>query len=266
MMPRQRVRQLVDTPRFQQFITVVILLNAATLGFETSSALVRDYGELLAAVDRLTLVIFVAELTARIYAHGLRFFRDPWNWFDTIIVGVALVPATGAFAVLRALRILRALRLLSVVPSMRRVVTALLTAVPGMASIAALLALVLYIAAVMATKLFRDSSPEHFGNLGASLFTLFQVMTGEAWSDVARAVMREEPMAWIFFVGYIFITSFIVLNLFIAVTVSAMESQVSREQREHAQEEAAVTREVLAEVRQLRDEVAALREHTRAPA
>ncbi len=263
---RLRVRQWVDAPRFQHFITAVILVNAATLGLETSPELVRDYATPLHIADRATLAIFVVELAARLYAYRWSFFRDPWNCFDAIIVSIALAPTSGAFAVLRALRILRALRLLSVVPSMRRVVSGLLMAMPGMVSIAALLALVLYISAVMATKLFGSTSPEYFGDLGSSLFTLFQIMTGEAWAEVARPIMNEQPMAWIFFVTYIIVTSFTVLNLFIAVAVSAMESQVSEERKEHDREEMAVTMEVLAEIRELRAEVAALREPSKEPA
>nr|WP_228708415.1 ion transporter [Amycolatopsis keratiniphila] len=222
---RERLREFVEAPLFQRVITGVIIINAITLGCETSPALVAEYGSILHVVDRAVLVIFLIELIARIYAHGWRFFTDPWNWFDTVIVAIALLPTSGAFSVLRALRILRALRLISMVPSMRRVVSALLGALPGMASIAALLVLVLYVSAVMATKLFSGVSPEYFGDLGDSLFTLFQVMTGEAWSEVARTVMSQRPVAWIFFVAYIVITSFTVLNLFIAVAVSAMDAQ-----------------------------------------
>ncbi|MBB5158564.1 ion transporter [Saccharopolyspora phatthalungensis] len=258
MSTRERVRTLVDAPIFQHVIIAVILINAATLGCETAPALVATYGWLLHAVDRTALAMFALELVARCYGYGWRFFRDPWNCFDAIVVGIALPPTTGAFGVLRALRILRTLRLISVIPSMRRVVSALLAAVPGMASIGALLVLILYVGAVIATKLFSTIAPEYFGDFGNSLFTLFQVMTGEAWSEVARAVMAEEPLAWIFFIGYIAITTFTVLNLFIAVAVSAMESQVSRE-RESGGDDGENVRQLLAEIRELRAEVRNLR-------
>lgn len=255
MSTRQRLRELVDAPRFQQVIIGIILVNAVTLGCETSPALVAEHGALLHAADRIALAVFTLELAARLYAHGPRFFRDPWNCFDAVIVGLALLPTSGPFAVLRALRILRALRLISAIPSMRRVVGALLGALPGMASIAALLGLILYVGSVIATKLFSAVAPEYFGDLGDSLFTLFQVMTGEAWSEVARSVMEAEPLAWIFFIGYIAVTTFTVLNLFIAVTVSAMESQVARE---HEIAEENQTTILLAEIQQLREEVRAM--------
>ncbi|MEV4646728.1 ion transporter [Saccharopolyspora sp. NPDC049357] len=252
MSTRERLRTLVDAPLFQQVIIGVILVNAVTLGCETSPALVAEHGELLHAVDRIALAIFTVELAARLYAYGPGFFRDPWNCFDTVIVGIALLPTSGSFGVLRALRILRALRLISAIPSMRRVVGALLGALPGMASIAALLVLIVYVGSVVATTLFNNVAPEYFGDLGASLFTLFQVMTGEAWSEVARAVMQAEPLAWTFFIIYIAVTTFTVLNLFIAVTVSAMESQVAREQEIAEENQTAI---LLAEIQQLREEV-----------
>ncbi|WP_372444664.1 ion transporter [Crossiella equi] len=245
----------MDAPWFQHTIIGLIVVNAVTLGLETSADLVTAYGDWLHLIDRFALAVFTAELVARLYAHGHRFFRDPWNCFDAVIVGVALLPMSGPFSVLRSLRILRALRLVSMIPSMRRVVSALLGAMPGMVSIASLLGLVLYVAAVMGTKLYGDVAPEHFGHLGDSLFTLFQVMTGDGWSEVARPIMDQVPGAWLFFIGYILITTFSVLNLFIAVGVSAMEKQVAEERAE----EDMLEHQLLAEVTGMRAELAALR-------
>ena len=264
MNPRERVRALVEHKRFQQFIIWVIVVNAVTLGLETSASVMREFGGLLHAADRAMLAIFTVELALRLYAFGWRFFRDSWNVFDFIIVAISLIPATGPFSVLRALRVLRVLRLISAVPAMRRVVSGLLNAVPGMASIGALLGLIIYVAAVMATKLFGTISPEYFGDLGTTLFTLFQTMTGEAWPDIAREVMAAAPLAWIFFVIYILISSFAVLNLFIAVIVSGMEKTVTNDlveaEEQHAADQAASDQLILAEVRALRREVAELRE------
>jgi voltage-gated sodium channel len=267
---RARARALVDRQRFQLVVMGVIVFNAVTLGLETSPDLMTRIGGALHLIDRVVVAFFVVELGLRLFAYGWRYFRDPWNVFDFVIVTIALLPVTGEFAVLRALRILRALRLISVVPSMRRVVAGLLAALPGMGSIAALLALIIYVAAVIATKLYSTVAPEYFGDFPTTLFTLFQTMTGEAWSDVARTVMAQEPWAWVFFVVYILISSFMVLNLFIAVVVSAMEGQVMAEARaeeaEHAAEEQAANRAILDEVRALRVELAELRAESRAGA
>jgi len=253
---RDRVRAFIEHPRFDTSIILVIVLNAITLGLETSPAIVERYGSALHAFDRIALGIFVVELLMRMFVYRSRFFHDPWRVFDFIIVGIALMPATGAFSVLRALRVLRILRLVSMVPSMRGVVSALLTALPGMGSIIGLMGIILYVSAVMATKLFGGIAPEFFGTLGASGFTLFQVMTVEGWPDIARQVMAQAPFAWIFFVAYLLVATFMVLNLFIAVVVNAMQSQVAEDLKG---EEEVHTQMILDELRVLRREVEALR-------
>lgn len=254
--PRERVRRVIESARFERSITALIVANAITLGIETAAPVAARVGEVLYAFDRLVLVVFVAELLLRFFVYRGRFFGDPWRVFDFVVVGIAIVPAGSAFAVLRALRVLRVLRLVSLVPSMRRVIGALLKALPGMASIVGLLGLVLYVFAVMATKLYGAIAPEFFGSLAASLFTLFQIMTVEGWPDVARSVMTQSPHAWLFFVVYLLIATFMVLNLFIAVVVNAMQSQVTEDLKDEGE---AHTRLVLDEVRALRGEIEALR-------
>lgn len=250
------VQTLLESMRFQYFVIGVIVLNAITLGMETSPTLVEKYGSILHLLDRAALIIFTVEIAAKLITYRLRFFRDPWNLFDFVIVGVALIPASGAFSVLRAMRILRALRLVSMVPSMRRVVAALLSALPGMGSIITLLILVMYVSAVMATKLFGTASPEFFGDLGKSLFTLFQVMTMEGWADIARDLMVVHPWAWVFFLIFLMACTFTVLNLFIAVVVNAMQENVAAdlkaEQEEDANAAHAERVEMLRELKALR--------------
>jgi voltage-gated sodium channel len=189
--------------------------------------------------------------------------------FDFLVVAIALVPASGPFAVLRALRVLRVLRLLTVVPSMRRVVGGLLAAVPGLSSIAAVLGLMFYVFAVIASKLFGATFPDWFGNLGLSLYTLFQVMTLESWSmGIVRPVMEVYPYAWAFFIPFILMATFTMLNLFIGVIVSAMQSFTEADKAETAvavdQARAHIDADLHTEVRALRDEIAALRAQLRA--
>lgn len=253
---RERIRAFIESDRFERAVTALIAANAVTLGIETSPAVLERFGAWLHAFDHAVLGVFVVELLLRFFVYRGGFFRDPWRVFDFVIVGLGLMPAGGAFTVLRALRVLRVLRLVSLVPSMRGVVGALLTAIPGMASIVGLMFLVLYVSAVMATKLFGAISPEHFGHLGASLFTLFQVMTVEGWPDIARGIMEQAPNAWIFFVVYLLVATFMVLNLFIAVVVNAMQAQVSEDLKDEGE---AHTQSILAELRALRREVEALR-------
>ena len=254
---RQRLKALTESAWFDRTITFIILVNAISLGLETSPALMGRFGALLRAVDTAALAVFVLELLARMYVHRGRFFHDPWRVFDFFVVGIALMPAAGAFAVLRALRVLRVLRIMSLVPSMRRVVSALLAAIPGMASIIGLMVLVLYVSAVLSTKLFHQIAPEYFGDFGTSMFTLFQVMTVEGWPDIARSVMAQAPYAWLFFVVYLLVATFMVLNLFIAVVVNAMQAKVSEDLKDEGE---ANTKLILDEIRALRREVDALRQ------
>ncbi|TMV93727.1 ion transporter [Thioclava sp. BHET1] len=227
---RQHLSDFLDRSSTRYIIMGVILFNAVVLGLETSKPVMNTAGSLIIALDTACLVIFVAELLAKIYARGLRFFLNAWNIFDFLVVGIALVPAAGGLSVLRALRILRLLRVVSVAPTLRRVVEGFISALPGMASVFLLMGVIFYIAAVIATKLFADSFPDWFGSLGASLYTLFQVMTLESWSmGIVRPVMEVYPEAWMFFVPFILITTFAVVNLLVGLIVNSMQDAHSEE-------------------------------------
>jgi len=246
---RGRVLRLVEDSRFQHFITCVICINAVTLGMETSAALRAEIGTLLLTIDRIALSIFVIELLLKLFAYRLSFFRNGWNNFDFAIVAIALVPAAGPLSVLRALRILRVLRLFSVVPSMRKVVQSLLMALPGMGSVAGVLLLIFYVFAVLGTQFFGDSFPDWFGGIGATLYSLFQIMTLESWSmGIVRPVMEVYPWAWAFFVPFILFTTFMVLNLVIGIIVDSMQAiheEEARHERETREGKARSEREVI---------------------
>lgn len=257
------LRTFLETRSFQGFIIIVIIINAITLGLETSTTAMSAAGDVLMAMDRIALGIFVIEIALKLVAYRHRFFNSGWNLFDFTIVAITLAPTGEGMAVLRSLRILRALRLVSVVPSMRKVVNALLRAIPGMTSVLTLLLLVFYVSAVMSTKLFGADFPEWFGTIGASFYTLFQVMTLESWSmGIVRPVMEVHPLAWIFFVLFILLTTFAVLNLFIAIVVDAM-TEVEHTEQEETRELVNVDHdELMREMRALRAEIAALRNGT----
>ena len=254
---------LVESRAFSLAITVVIVANAISLGLETSTRATAAFGPWLRAIDVAALWIFTLELALKLVAWRSRFFRSGWNLFDFAIVAIAWLPAAGPLAVLRALRIMRVLRLISVVPQMRAVVGALLQALPGMGSIVAVLTLVFYVAAVMATGLFGAEFPAWFGSIGASMYSLFQIMTLESWSmGIVRPVMEVYPLAWMFFVPFIVATSFTVLNLFIALIVNSMQTLQSETQHSlHAEATVAHDeREALArQLETLTAEVMALR-------
>ena len=259
MTRREKVDAWVHSPRIRNAIIAVIMFNAVLLGMETSATLMNAAGGLILALDAACLSIFVIEIALKLFARGLRFFRDPWNVFDFIIVGIALLPAAHTLSVLRALRILRLLRVISVAPSLRRVVEGFISALPGMASVFLLISLIFYIASVMATKLFAASFPEWFGTLGRSAYSLFQIMTLESWSmGIVRPVMDVYPLAWMFFVPFILVTTFAVVNLVVGLIVNSM-------QEAHAAEEVAQTEAYRDEVLQrLRDIEARLENAPRA--
>lgn len=263
------IARLLESPPFQNSVLALILLNAAILGLETWPAAMETSGSLLHLLDQTLLILFTAEIALRIGVHRGRFFRDPWSLFDFTVVAIAWFPGTGAFAVLRALRVLRVLRVLTLVPSMRRVVGALMSAIPGLLSIALVLLLIYYVFAVMATKLFGAAFPDWFGHVGRSFYTLFQVMTLESWSmGISRPVMEAYPYAWAFFIPFILVATFTMLNLFIAVIVNAMqtfseaEHQGTREAVVKARDH--IEGDLHAEIKALREEMRALREGLRA--
>ncbi len=237
MVLRERVSDFLEHPAVRYGIIGVILFNALILGLETSGMMMMRAGALLVLLDRLCLAIFVAELGAKLYARRLAFFADGWNVFDFAIVGIALVPVGQGFAVLRVLRILRVLRVVSVTPRLRRVVEGFITALPGMGSVFLLMGIIFYVASVMATKLFGATFPDWFGTMGRSGYTLFQIMTLESWSmGIVRPVMDVHDWAWAFFVPFILVTTFAVVNLLVGLIVNSM--QVAHGEEEHAMTDA----------------------------
>lgn len=260
---RARIASIIETSAFTNFIIAVIVANAVVLGLETSARAMAHYGHALKILDEIALAIFVVELLLKLFVYRLSFFRQGWNVFDFFIVGIALIPASGPLAILRALRILRVLRLVSVVPSMRRVIAALFHAIPGMASIMAVLMIIFYVAAVLSTKLFGQvpEFEEFFGTIGASMYTLFQIMTLEGWSaEIVRPVMKVYPHSWLFFIPFIIVTSFAVLNLFIGIIVDAMNMIHDKDEHDASEQQVSSPYEnINTEINALRRDMAELK-------
>lgn len=208
---RKRLGAWIESRPVQHAIVAVILVNAVILGLETDRGLMQEWGLWLKVADKICLAVFLVELGCKMAAFRGLFWRSGWNIFDFIVVAIALAPGTGVWAVLRSLRVLRVLRLLTVVPQLRKVVAAFLHSIPGLSG-------------VMATNLFGPGYPDWFGTLGRSLYSLFQIMTLESWSmGIVRPVMETYPWAWAFFVPFIVIATFTILNLFIGIIVSTMQ-------------------------------------------
>ncbi|RIJ27448.1 ion transporter [Henriciella algicola] len=268
-----RLEAAIESIWFRNLITALIILNAIVLGILTyQEDLPPTLVVSLNGIDRAITYIFAVEIFLKLVVYRLLFFRSGWNWFDFIVVGISLAPGSEAFSVLRALRVLRVLRLLHVVPMMKRITEALLKALPGMGAIVAVLALLTYVYAVMATNMYGNTDNEEvlelFGDLPSSAFSLFQVMTMDGWRfEVVQKVIDDgHPWAWLFFITFIFIASFAVLNLFIALVVEALAAEQRaatdellediEEDVEHAEEE---RDEILKLLTSLREEMASLR-------
>ncbi|MCU9849882.1 ion transporter [Defluviimonas sp. WL0024] len=242
----------------------VIIFNAITLGLSTSDKAMEYSGGLIGLVDNVALTIFVIELLLKLYAYRLRFFANAWNIFDLLVVGLGLLPNRDGLSALRGLRVIRAMRLLSVIPQMRAVVQALLDALPGMGAVIIMISIVFYVFSVMATLMYGPVFDDWFGTLGRSAYTLFQVMTLESWSmGIVRPVMEVYPTAWVFFVPFIVITAFSVLNLFIGLLVNTMQSAVEADEEAQFDQLRDLVRdetEIVADhVKALHEEIRALR-------
>lgn len=247
-----KIKNFVESNYFQNFIIGLIVFNGFTMGLETSKTLSNNYDALFDGINLFVISIFTIEIALRIYVHKLNFFKDPWSIFDFVIVAISLIPAGEGFEILRVLRVLRLFRLITVVPQMKKVITALVSVVPGLGSIAILLGLIFYVFSIMATELFGEEFPKWFGTLGDSFYTLFQIMTLESWSmGIVRPVMEVYPHSWIFFVIFIFIATFIMINLIVAIVVDAMSNIVENEE------------EILSEEKKISDEIMSLKDEIR---
>ncbi len=255
-----RIKTIVESSRFQTFIIFLIVLNGITMGIETSREMMGSFGSAVHLLDTLIISVFTLEIAMRIYVHRGAFFRDPWSLFDFFVVAISLVPAGDIFSILRILRVLRLFRLITVVPQMRKIVAALIGVVPGMLSIAGLMTLIFYIFAIMATNLYGESFPQWFGTLSESFYTLFQVMTLESWSmGIVRPIMEQHPNAWVFFIPFIFIATFVMINLVVAVIVDAMALLKEDEEQHIIEEIKGADTTLQQEIRELKTEIGELR-------
>ncbi|WP_018921377.1 ion transporter [Salsuginibacillus kocurii] len=265
---RYKVSRLVEHKLFTWTIITFILINAIIVGIETYPAFYDGNEGLFFLLDRILLWIFTVEIALRLIASAptLSFFRSGWNWFDFLIVAAGHIFVGGHFVtVLRILRVLRVLRAITVIPSLRRLVDALMRTIPSMGNIMILMSIVFYIFAVIGTILYADVLPEYFGTLGATMITLFQVVTLESWAEeVMRPVLAIDPSSWIYFVSFILVGTFVIFNLFIGVIVNnvekANEEDFNGESGADKGAEPLIPDSNTREIQELRSEVAELKE------
>jgi voltage-gated sodium channel len=250
-------KRMMANALFQDAIIGVIIVNAILLGLETSPRIMQAAGGGLLALNWIIQAIFVFEIAARVLAHWPRpaaFFRGGWNVFDFIVVAVAFLPASGGFATIgRLLRLLRVTRLVSVFPQLRLIINTMLLSIPSMGHVVLLLSLLLYVYGIAGVYMFRGTDPPHWGTLGAALLSLFQVVTLEGWTELQRALLPQQPWAWVFFASFIVVAVFVVINLFIAVVINNLEK--AREKEQQIADAHSPEHDVLARVAALRREI-----------
>jgi voltage-gated sodium channel len=230
---KERCREVVEARWFEPFMIGLILFNAVLIGLETSHDIVEQHGRLLHLANDIILWVFVVEAALKITAVAPRFglyFGSGWNLFDFTIVVLSFLPATEEFAlVARLIRVLRVLRLVSTVPQLRLIVATLVRSIPSMGHDIMLMSIIFYIYAVTGFHLFHKDDPEHWGSLGTALLTLFGVVTLEGWVQVMETVMKPHPWAWLYFVSFVLIGTFVMLNLFIAVVINNLDASKTAE-------------------------------------
>ena len=220
-------RRLVEAPAFEYFIIAVIIFNGVLLGLGTSPALSEGYGDLIELASQVALGVFIAEALLKMFAaspRALGYFRDGWNIFDFLVIVFALIPATGQFAMIaRLARLLRVLRLISTIKDLRIIVAALVRSIPSVGHVMLLMGIIVYIYAIMGYHLFHRTDPDNWGSLGAATLTLFNIITLEGWTDIMYTAMETHPLAWVYFVSFVIVGTFVVINLFIAIIINNLD-------------------------------------------
>ncbi len=264
------LKKVVDGKLFQGIILFVIIFNVAVMGVETIQGLSDGVIGALALINTVCLWIFIAEIVIKLLAYGLDYFKDPWNWFDMIIVAVSMLSGLSFMSAFRALRVLRVMkslkalrgtRLIGHVRHLQVIIAAIVKSIPSILWTGILLLLIYYIFSLIGINLFGEAFPEWFGTLGKAMYTLFQVMTLESWSmGISRPVMEVYSYAWAYFVPFVLLSSFVVMNVVVGIVVNAISEVTADNKAEEAEEQKASgtpasNKELLQEIRSLKDQL-----------
>ena len=250
----------MDSKYFEPIIIAIIVANSLLLGMETSKTLEERFGDQMRLGNQVALSIFIIEAIIKMVALAPRshlYFKDGWNVFDFIVIVAALIPATGQFAVVaRLARLLRALRLISAVKELRLIITALVRSIPSVGHVMMLMGIIVYIYAIMGYHFFHVDDPQNWGSLGRSCLTLFNIITLEGWTEVMAVAMEINGYAWIYFVSFVVVGTFVVINLLIAIIINNLDEAKLERLREL--EEPVTAEELLREIRTTRESLSRL--------
>ena len=230
-----RLRRLVESHGFNWFIVGVIIVNAVVLGLQTYADVEREYGSVLDAANDVCFAIFLAELALRIASYGRRpqdFFRNGWNVFDFVVILAVFIPGVRQNAtVLRVFRLLRIVRVVRLLPEVRVLLAGVWRSVPPLASMAVLTVLLLFIYGMVGWLLFGDEIPGDWGDIGQAMLTLFVMLTLENFPVYMDRGMNVHSWSWIYFVSFVLLAAFIVLNVLIGIVLNSMEEAREIERR-----------------------------------
>ena len=239
--PRNRLAGFVDSSGFTAFIVGVILVNALVLALGTYETLDERYGSTLHHISDLCFVIFVVELLLRILSYGIRpwnFFKSGWNIFDFVVIGSVFIPGVRENAtLLRLARLARLMRVVRLLPDLRVLLLGVWRSVPPLLSVAGITAALLFVYGMIGWLMFAEAIPEHWGNIGRAMLTLFVMLTLENFPNYMYEGMDVHPASWIYFVSFILIAAFIVLNVLIGIVLNSMEEAREAERRKSVLDE-----------------------------
>ncbi|MCR4688026.1 MAG: ion transporter [Saccharofermentans sp.] len=254
------LKKAADSKYFQGFILFVIIFNAVIMGIETIRGLSEGAVSALALINNICLWIFIIEMIVKLLAYGTDYFKDPWNWFDMVIIAVSLLSglafmsafrAVRVFRVVKSLKALRGTKLIGSVKHLQVIIAAIIKSIPSIMWTAILLMLIYYIFALIGVNLFGEQFYDWFGTIGKAMYTLFQVMTLESWSmGISRPVMEVYPYAWAYFVPFVLLSSFIIMNVVVGIVVNAI-SEVTEDNK--AEEEKVTETDLIMEIRALKE-------------
>jgi len=247
----------VDSDRFQLFIGSIIILNALVLGLATYAWIDADYGATLFLINEVFYIIFVIELLIRIasyFPRPLNFFRSGWNIFDFIVIGAVLIPAVREQStILRLLRLARIVRLVRFLPDAGVLIRTITRATPAVASMAVLTILILFVYGIVGWSLFGQELPEQWGNVGTAMLTLFVLLTLENFPQYLADAQQVSPLATIYFLSYVLLAAFVVVNLLIGIVLSAMDRAREEEAEEQRKQDLLEMGDLITRLRDMRD-------------
>lgn len=237
---RNSLARVVDSAAFTAVVVATITVNAAVLGLQTYGGVVDRWGSVLDAINGICLAIFLVELVTRMASYWprpLAFFRNGWNVFDFVVILAVFVPGIRENStLLRLLRLLRVVRIVRVLPDLRVLLLGIWRSVPPLASIGAVTAMILFVYGMVGWIWFGDEIPGEWGNIGRAMLTLFVMLTLENFPQYMDAAMDVEPWAWLYFVSFILVAAFVVLNVLIGIVLNSMEEARELDRRQALRE------------------------------